>query len=203
MTYKDIVSTSGIPTEYFGQQLFYEWIVKDFLKDGMNIIEIGLFAGRSTAHLASKIKEAGLKINYKAVDHFKGSAEHQISIGGEFEKDQNWLYNLCVENMKKCEVDQYVEIIQEESTEYSKKFPDEYFDFIFVDASHDYSSVIKDIDAWFPKLKRGGIIGGDDYHPTWDGVIRAVNEKFKDKKLYSEPNMHERWLPPAIWYYQK
>ena len=34
-------------------------------------------------------------------------------------------------------------------------FPDGYFDFIYVDASHDYKSVSEDLRLWWPKLKKG------------------------------------------------
>lgn len=200
MTYKDIISTGGVATEFFGQQPFYEWIVRDFLADGMSILEIGVFAGRSTAHLASKIKERGLKINFKALDHFMGSAEHKNWIGSEVSTNPNWLYDKCVANMIACEVDKHVDIIRAESVEYSTNVPDASLDFIFVDGSHDYASVKHDLDVWFPKLKRGGIIGGDDYHTAWPGVMKAVDEKFPNKRLYTEPDIHERWLPPSIWY---
>jgi hypothetical protein len=44
-------------------------------------------------------------------------------------------------------------------------FPDEYFDYIYIDADHRYDAVKKDIKEWFPKLKKGGLFMGDDYIP--------------------------------------
>lgn len=55
-------------------------------------------------------------------------------------------------------------------------FQDESFDFIYIDALHDYESVKKDINAWYPKLKKGGILAGHDYSTRWEGVMLAVNE---------------------------
>jgi len=53
---------------------------------------------------------------------------------------------------------------------------DEYFDFIYLDASHLYKDVKRDLKEWFPKLKRGGIMAGHDYIEDEDfGVIEAVN----------------------------
>lgn len=40
---------------------------------------------------------------------------------------------------------------------------DESFDFIYVDARHDYCGAKEDIENWYPKLKVGGIMAGDDY----------------------------------------
>jgi predicted O-methyltransferase YrrM len=63
----------------------------------------------------------------------------------------------------------------------SKNYTNEYFDIVYIDASHEYEYVKEDILAWLPKVKKGGIICGDDYIIGWDGVILAVNEIFKDK----------------------
>lgn len=51
------------------------------------------------------------------------------------------------------------------TTECAKRFPDHYFDFVYVDARHDYKAVLEDLRAWWPKVKRGGIFAGHDY--TW------------------------------------
>jgi hypothetical protein len=50
---------------------------------------------------------------------------------------------------------------------------------MYVDASHFYDDVKRDLEAFFPKLKPGGYIAGDDYdrRGIWDhGVTRAVDE---------------------------
>lgn len=43
------------------------------------------------------------------------------------------------------------------------QFEDGYFDYIYVDARHDYKGVKEDIELWWPKLKVGGIMAGHDY----------------------------------------
>lgn len=49
------------------------------------------------------------------------------------------------------------------STAVAAKFPDEYFDWIYIDAMHDYKNVADDLRAWFPKLRKGGLLSGDDF----------------------------------------
>lgn len=44
-----------------------------------------------------------------------------------------------------------------------EQFEDGYFDYIYVDARHDYTGVREDITLWWPKLKVGGIMAGHDY----------------------------------------
>lgn len=55
-----------------------------------------------------------------------------------------------------------------------RRFADGSLDFVWLDAGHDYASVRSDIAAWLPKVKPGGLLGGDDW--PMDGVARAVRE---------------------------
>jgi len=58
----------------------------------------------------------------------------------------------------------------------------EELDFIYIDGNHSYKSAKEDILNYFPKVKIGGLISGDDYnHPMNDyGVKKAVDEAFGD-----------------------
>lgn len=40
---------------------------------------------------------------------------------------------------------------------------DNSFDFGYIDARHDFKSVYEDLEAWYPKIKTGGIMSGHDY----------------------------------------
>jgi predicted O-methyltransferase YrrM len=71
----------------------------------------------------------------------------------------------------------YVSVIRSTSIDEAARHACE-FDVVYIDAGHDYTSVKADIGAWLPKVRKGGIICGDDYISGWDGVIRAVDEAF-------------------------
>lgn len=73
-----------------------------------------------------------------------------------------------------------------------KKFVDEYFDFVYLDACHSYEAVTQDIATWFPKVKVGCILGGHDYFKVFPGVIKAVDEFIQNSghKLYQ---VHHDW----------
>ena len=75
-----------------------------------------------------------------------------------------------------------VEIMKMESLDASLKFSDNYFDFVYIDANHDYDFILKDLKAWFPKVKNKGILFGDDYNRPY-GVSKAVAEFAYENKL--------------------
>jgi hypothetical protein len=67
------------------------------------------------------------------------------------------------------------------SWEVLNSFPDNYFDFIYIDAGHDYKSVKKDSEVAIKKLKKGGFLGFNDYmlfstHTNkYYGIVQVVN----------------------------
>lgn len=82
-----------------------------------------------------------------------------------------------------------VEVMRALSAEAAANFPDEYFDLVYVDGDHAYEGVSADLRLYFPKLKRGGLLAGDDYAvKSWwgDGVVRAFNELVGTNKVHIE-----------------
>jgi glycosyltransferase involved in cell wall biosynthesis len=80
------------------------------------------------------------------------------------------------------------------SHEAAQDFPNEYFDYIYLDADHTYNAVKRDLESWWPKLKKGGLIGLHDYenviHEDVEfGVVKAVTEFISKHKLLSD-NFH-------------
>jgi predicted O-methyltransferase YrrM len=67
-----------------------------------------------------------------------------------------------------------IEFIKGESSEIAGTW-DKEIDMLFIDGSHFYADVRKDIANWVPKMKSGGIVCFHDYgsHPD---VTLAVNE---------------------------
>ena len=45
----------------------------------------------------------------------------------------------------------------------SRQFYDGYFDWVYVDGDHSYEEVLSDLRSWWPKIKIGGCVAGDDY----------------------------------------
>lgn len=55
-----------------------------------------------------------------------------------------------------------VEFIRDLSVDASHKFADNSVDFVYIDGNHEFAYVDADIKTWFPKVKTGGYLCGDD-----------------------------------------
>jgi len=70
-------------------------------------------------------------------------------------------------------------------------------DFVFIDGDHSFDGTRADIDAWYDKVRCGGIISGHDYGEGEElgyGVERAVRLSFDDFDVLPET---------FIWYARK
>ena len=56
------------------------------------------------------------------------------------------------------------------------EFEDNYFDFVYVDGNHNYHAVLQDLRLYYPKIKDGGVMSGDDWSISGNRVKRAVRE---------------------------
>jgi predicted O-methyltransferase YrrM len=79
----------------------------------------------------------------------------------------------------------------------SHEWEEQSVDFVYIDGLHDYASISRDIELWYPKVRTGGIIAGHDYHPDIPDVIRAVDE-FREKTgvemFFTEDQMPSWWM---------
>jgi hypothetical protein len=80
------------------------------------------------------------------------------------------------------------EIWRMTSLEAAERVADGSLDFAYIDARHDYESVLEDLHAWFPKVRPGGLLTGHDYATgTFKqgefGVKRAVDEFFAERGI--------------------
>lgn len=133
-------------------------------------VEVGAWKGKSSVFMAEMIKKSGRNIKFFVVDIWEPFTQ-----SGKLEegvKMEDFLTN--IEPVK-----DYITPIKGNSLEVASQFFDYSIDFLFLDASHDYEHMRKELEVWTPKVK--GIIAGHDY--MWGGVEQAVKEKFENVKL--------------------
>ena len=54
-------------------------------------------------------------------------------------------------------------LVRKSSVEAAAQFEDASIDFVYLDARHTYDAVMEDLEAWWPKVRPGGIVAGEDY----------------------------------------
>ena len=150
------------------------------LPDNSNIVELGCYLGRSTYYLIQKLKEKELKFNLDVVDVFErnsstdGSSIYHDKFLDTFKNNMG--SDLC-----------YIKNIHKSLTNNAANFyEDNSLDFIYVDASHKEEDVSNDILLWFPKLKSGGIMAGDDWQKPGvrNAVVKVILNDAKTKKCH-------------------
>jgi len=142
---------------------FYTAIARK-LQDGDTFVEVGAWKGQSIIHLAQRLQDQEKAVKLYAVDTFKGDADTGIlEVMKEF--DHNMQAAGCSHNVITVAIP---------SVMAATGFDDLSLAGVFIDAAHDYNSVLADLKAWAPKVKEGGIIAGHDIDA--EGVQRALAE---------------------------
>ncbi|MEM8662609.1 MAG: class I SAM-dependent methyltransferase [Pseudomonadota bacterium] len=88
-----------------------------------------------------------------------------------------------------------VEILRKTSVDAAADFEDGSLDFVYIDGDHAYDAVVKDLALYYPKVKKGGYIIGDDYMGGYwwgDGVIRAFHEFLAANPVEIEAKLGEQ-----------
>jgi len=180
-------SYKDIPGWVNDAEFIYEEVVKN-AEDGDHFVEIGVLLGQSTTHMAELIKESGKDIKFDAIDifwiieetlqnyeqtnHPKQFLDYYNDVKNEW--DMN-IINIIKHPMRILEVEQYVNLITCDEKYAHKIYKDDSLKFVWIDGDHDADVVYNDLVNFWPKLKVGGVIAGDDIH--YKEVLSDV-EKF-------------------------
>lgn len=140
------------------------------------IVEVGVWKGELSRMIASLDIEQLYMVDPLSVvynNFYYSDTKYQCTMG-EGLKTQEELDSIA-ESLREIPKSK---LIRKASTDAAKDFEDKSVDLVFIDAIHLYQAVKDDIEAWLPKIKKGGIICGDDYVPRDNAVSRAVDEIF-------------------------
>lgn len=141
------------------------------LPKNMNILEIGTLAGDYAEYL--------LETNPKSIDLVDVFQANDWRDLNRFNKKQHYDF---VKNRFKNNPE--VSLLQGYSDDILPKINKKY-DYIYIDANHDYEHASKDLENSLPLLAEGGIIGFNDYiYDDADYIVYGVIEtvcEFLDK----------------------
>jgi hypothetical protein len=88
------------------------------------------------------------------------------------------------------------------SAEGAERVPDASLDLVYLDARHDFDSVMEDCSLWLPKVRPGGVLAGHDYidgvfSAGVFGVKSAVDQFFSQRQMPVHQTLFDR--PCVSW----
>lgn len=156
------------------------------------ICELGVFEGKNFGLMIEHEPDLAVAIDAWAND---GVVSRNDSGYTQDKLDQMYL-----DFKKQVQNKPFVQIYREYTFDAVKRFPDEYFDLVYVDADHSYEGCLKDMQDWYPKVKKGGFLTGDDYRnllaPNTLSKIQVVKAV---RKFCQLNNLQVYELPDYAW----
>jgi len=140
---------------------------RNHLDEINTIVEVGVGAGH---HARTMLEHLNPKRFY-LVDGFWrcfDSFKDYNSTPGEINALHDLCYRLCENTLSR---DHRYRFICSESILACNEVPNQ-LDLVYIDANHLEHAVYADIQAWYPKIRKGGILCGHDWYA--DGVKKAV-----------------------------
>lgn len=139
---------------------YYTKIAENLPYEG-NIAEVGVADGASIIYLAEKLESLHKLFKIRLIDNLNYGNQKQLKT--------------IMDNVIGSGLQKRMDLIPLDSLNASLEFPDNYFDFIYLDSGHTYELTKAEIRLWIRKVKDGGILAGHDYHGH-EEVKRAVDE---------------------------
>lgn len=155
------------------------------------IIEVGSWKGASAIQMAKAAQALGLNTKLYCIDTWLGSLEFREN--EEYFGGNSWgrmllhgypqVYYQFLSNIIHQGVVEMIEPVPSISRDAAPFVPQA--DLIYLDGNHYYEAVLEDLRTFWPKLRPGGIMFGDDYYLTTrtgrkDGYVAGVERAVKD-----------------------
>lgn len=162
---------------------FYDSMANE-LPNNCVIAEVGVADGFSALYLAQKLELLEKRFTLYMIDNMNYGGSDQL--------------NTLINNVSRSGLSRYINIMPYSSLDASCKFPDNHFDFVFIDASHKYQETKADIRLWYHKMKEDCWLAGHDYF--MDEVKNAVDEVIpatftRATIYYPSGNLQQKFTP--------
>lgn len=167
------------------------WIIGCLSKISKNIFEFGTCSGKTTYLMAlnsnDETKITSITINPRDVVGIdKKIFDNKISYRNLIKESvyEKFLFSGEIEEKK-------INVIFQNSLEFSEIKYENSMDLIFIDGGHTYSVVKNDSEKAFKMLKKNGIILWHDYvlgKQSSKDIVKYLNKISRDKKIYNIEN---------------
>lgn len=149
------------------------------------VIELGVWKGCSTITIADEMRKQGIDGVVIAVDTWLGWHEEWPLLDLHIIDGYPTLYRTFQANVIAKGLTEYVVPLPIDSVNATQVLLSKGINqacIVHIDGAHDYASVKRDIEMWWPLVAEGGVMIGDDYSHSpdapWPNVARAFDEFF-------------------------
>ncbi|MFO0967874.1 MAG: class I SAM-dependent methyltransferase [Gemmataceae bacterium] len=149
------------------------------------IVEIGSYLGRSTCFLAAGTLKTGRE-KVHAVDHFRGSPEHQAgqSFASKVLEEEGTTLHRFHANLRRVGLLEKVSTIQSASDQAAHSWTQS-IRLLFIDGDHSYEASRRDFECWAPFVGKHGYVCFHDIG-GWPGVTRFYKELLEQTQEFRE-----------------
>ncbi len=134
----------------------------------MACVELGSWFGGSAIPVARLVRRWGGRVT--CVDVWESEP-----VSYNYEPTLNTIAR-CRENIVDAGVEDAMTLVQMRTDAAARTWTKGPIDYLYVDADHSYAGCKSDLELWWPHLRVGGLIAGDDYDDPRFGVTRAWDE---------------------------
>lgn len=155
------------------------------LKDPLVGAEIGVYQGGNAKKM---LRALNIKKLY-LIDPYVHYAEYKDDVLPDFLGHFRLAKHLLSEFKDK------IVWIRKKSSDAVPDIPDN-LDFVYIDGNHAYEYVKQDLENYWPKLRKGGVLSGHDYNIIYGyvGVKKAVDEFVEKNNLDLNLKANDWWV---------
>jgi hypothetical protein len=166
------------------------WRYLEHAPKGAVCAEIGVYRGQFTREILRVTQPSELHL----IDGWWTLFGERYPRGvGEYREGETLTTRQAYEETLEA-ADERCQVHVGDDLEVLEQFPDRYFDWVYLDSSHEYEATVKELALLDRKVKH--LILGDDWKPDpqhiFHGVYRAVNE-------FCEAGAWELLPPDPVW----
>ena len=183
-------------------ETFFKQEVEKKQGEFFKILEIGSWLGSSAILWADAIKKyndgKGLVIcvdpwlpyiNSENIDYSETPLKMEKALR------KNKVFPIFLHNVKASGLESIIKVYKGKSGELLCTLRDEEFDFVYVDGSHFYSDVLKDLKRCDRLVSQNGVLGGDDLELQKYEIDVVNAEKQKEKDYITDIKTNKAFHP--------
>jgi len=125
--------------------------------------EIGVWRGEFSEDIVRRVKPSCLHLIDPWVFMSSSARLDLRGVGAKEQTDMDVIHDAVAQQFAAQISAGTVVMHRSLSADAALEFEDDYFDWIYIDGDHSYEGVLADLRAFTPKVKRGGLVTGDDY----------------------------------------